>query len=45
MEMISYGIRWGLCEHYRYDISRLTNELVLEEMKDDYVNFKKTLNI
>ena len=37
MDIISCGIRWGLWVHYGNDISRLSNEIILEEMQDDFV--------
>ena len=43
MDMISCGIRWGLWEHYGNDISSLSNEILLEELQDDYINFKNDI--
>ena len=43
IDMISCGIRWGLWEHYGNDISSLSNEILLEEMQDDYINFKNDI--
>ena len=43
MDMISCGIRWGLWEHYGNDTSSLSNEILLEELQDDYINFKNDI--
>ena len=40
MNMITCGIRFGLWEDYGNDISRLSNEILLEELQDDYSSFK-----
>jgi hypothetical protein len=41
--MISCGIRWGLWEYYGNDTSSLSNEILLEELQDDYINFKNDI--
>ena len=43
MDMITCGIRFGLWAHYRNDISSLSNEILLEEQQDDYINFKNDI--
>lgn len=43
MDMITCGIRWGLWEHYGNDISSLSNQILLDEMQDDFVNFKNDI--
>jgi hypothetical protein len=43
MDMISCGIRWGLWEHYGNDISSLSNEILLEEQQDNFINFKSDI--
>ena len=40
MNMITCGIRFGLWEDYGNDISRLSNEILLEELQNDYISFK-----
>ena len=40
MDMITCGIRFGFWEDYGNDISRLSNEILLEELQDDYISFK-----
>ncbi len=43
MDMITCGIRLGFWEHYGNDISRLSNEILLEELQDDYIAFKNDI--
>jgi hypothetical protein len=43
MDMITCGIRFGCWAHYGNDISSLSNEILLEEQKDDYINFKNDI--
>ena len=40
MDMITCGIRFGLWVDYGNDIPRLSNEILLEELQDDYISFK-----
>jgi hypothetical protein len=43
MDMIYCGTRFGCWAHYGNDISRLSNEILLEEQEDDYINFKNDI--
>ena len=43
MDMIYCGTRYGYWAHYGNDISRLSNEILLEEQEDDYINFKNDI--
>ncbi len=43
MDMITCGIRFGYWAHYGNDISSLSNEILLEEQQDDYINFKNDI--
>ena len=41
--MITCGIRFGCWARYGNDISSLSNEILLEEQEDDYINFKNDI--
>jgi hypothetical protein len=43
MDMITCGIRFGCWARYGNDISSLSNEILLEEQEDDYINFKNDI--
>ena len=43
MDMITCGTRLGFWEHYGNDISRLSNEILLEDLQDDFIAFKNDI--
>lgn len=43
MDMITCGIRFGYWAHYGNDTSNLSNEILLGEQQDDYINFKNDI--
>jgi len=40
MDLIECGIRYGLWDYYGNNISKLSKEILMEELQDDYFNFK-----
>lgn len=43
MDMISCGMRWGLWEHYGNDLLKLSKEILMEELQDDYISFNNEI--
>ena len=40
MDWITCGMRIGLWVYYENDISKLSKEILIEELRDDFLNFK-----
>lgn len=44
MNMVTCGIRFGFWEDYGNDISRLSNEILIAELQDDFSSFKNDID-